>query len=118
MPPSGGPSRDRIRVLHICGAIEEALSFVSGKSRDDLTRSRMLTLSLIKEFEMIGEAASRISEPFRKQHSQIPWDALIATRNRLVHGYFDVDIGVIWNTIDGDLPRLLEKLKPLRPHDL
>lgn len=114
MPRERDLSPDDVRVAHICDAIDEALSFVEGKTRDDLAANRMLTLSLIKELEMIGEAAGKISEGFRRKHPEIPWDAMIATRNRLIHGYFDVDVEIVWKTIDEDLPQLSEELSRIR----
>ena len=111
MPRSAALSPDGIRVAHICDAIDEALSFAEGKTKEDLATSRMLVLALFKELEMIGEAASKISEAFRRKHAEIPWDAMIATRNRLVHGYFDVDVEIVWKTISEDLPRLIEDLR-------
>ena len=114
MPRRGGLSPDGVRVAHLCDAIDEALSFVEGKTKEDLAGSRMLTLSLIKELEMIGEAAGRVSEGFRRKHAKIPWDAMIATRNRLIHGYFDVDVEIVWKTVSEDLPQLAENLRRIR----
>jgi len=114
MPRRGDLSPDDIRLAHIRDAIDEALSFVEGKTKEDLAGSRMLTLSLIKELEMIGEAASKISEGFRRKHIEIPWDAMIATRNRLIHGYFDIDVEIVWKTVSEDLPQLAEKLRGIR----
>ena len=114
MPRRGDRSPDSIRVAHICDAIDEALSFVEGKTKKDLAGNRMLLLSLIKELEMIGEAAGKISVGFRRKHAEIPWDAMIATRNRLIHGYFDVDVEIVWKTVSEDLPQLAEKLRHIR----
>lgn len=92
-------------------AVAEALDFVRGKSRRDLAKDRKLTLALIKDIEIAGEAASRITEGFRGRHANIPWPALIATRNRLIHGYFSVDLDIVWSTAKSDLPPLLAALR-------
>jgi len=91
-------------------AVNECLRFASGKSRRALEKDRMLVLALIKELEMIGEAAARVSEAFKREHPGVPWAALIATRNRLIHGYFDVDLDIVWNTAHKDLPLLKKSL--------
>ena len=94
-------------------AVNEALEFVRGTRRVDLDRNRMLVLCLVKELEIIGEAASRVSNDVRSQHGAIPWQDISGMRNRLIHAYFDVDLDVVWNTVSNDLPQLkagLEKL--------
>lgn len=73
----------------------------------------MLSLALIREIEVIGEAASRVSDEIKNSHSEIPWGAIIGTRNRLIHGYFDVDLDIVWATVKTDLPALGKQLKPL-----
>jgi uncharacterized protein with HEPN domain len=92
-------------------AANEALSFIRGKSRADLDSNRMLVLSLIRELEIIGEAASRISRETRSQTSAIPWQDITGMRNRLIHAYFDVDLGTVWSTVTKDLPVLKSELE-------
>jgi len=104
---------DEIRIKHMIDAANEALSFVKGKKRSDLDCNRQLTLSLIKEIEMIGEAASTISDSFKKNHSEGVWDLIIGARNRLIHGYFDVDLDIIWKTVTENLPELVKQLKEI-----
>ncbi len=110
MPPKSFEA-DAIRVKHILDAAREALAFVRNKSQQGLRQDRKLALSLIKEIEMIGEAASRVSAAFRERHRDVPWEAMIATRNRLIHGYFDIDYGIVWDTVTIEFPKLIEKLK-------
>lgn len=94
-------------------AAEEAISFAEGKERKDLDGERMLVLSVIKEIEMIGEAAAKISVEVRGKKSQIPWNDIVGMRNHLVHGYFDVDLDLLWNTIEHNLPVLVMNLKKI-----
>ncbi len=102
---------DLIRIRHILDAVKEALTFSRDKSRDDLDNSRMLTLAIIKELEIIGEAASKISPAFKASQPHIPWLDIVGMRNRLTHGYFDVDLDLVWITVQEDLPLLLEQLE-------
>jgi uncharacterized protein with HEPN domain len=92
-------------------AAKEALFFTRGKQRKDLDSDRMLTLSIIKAIEMIGEAASKVKEESRNLHPEVPWSSIIAMRNRLIHVYFDVNLDRVWDTITDDLPPLIAILE-------
>ena len=76
---------DEIRPRHMLDAAREAVSFMHGRTRDDLDLDRQLVLALVKSIEIVGEAASRITESSRQELPQIPWDQIIGMRNRLVH---------------------------------
>lgn len=104
---------DLIRIRHILDAVKEALTFSREKNRDDLDNNRMLTLAIIKELEIIGEAASKISPEFKATQSHIPWLDIVGMRNRLTHGYFDVDLDLVWITVQEDLPLLQEQLEKM-----
>ena len=98
---------DRIRLQHMRDAAIEAIAFANGRSREDLNADRMLSLALVREIEVIGEAASRVSTFTREEVPQMPWADVIGMRNRLVHAYFDIDLDVVWATVVEDLPILL-----------
>jgi uncharacterized protein with HEPN domain len=94
-------------------AANEALEFIHGKNRSDLDTDRMLVLSLVKELEIIGEAANKVSVETRSQSNAIPWQDISGMRNRLIHAYFDVDLDVVWSTVTKDLPSLKAELDRL-----
>jgi len=102
---------DRIRIQHMFDASKEALTFVEGITEENFSKNRMIILSVIKDIEIIGEAASRISDEIKSRYPDIPWQDIIGMRNRLIHGYFDVDIKLVWNTTKNNLPSLLKTLK-------
>jgi len=102
---------DLIRIRHMRDAAIEALSFAVGKSRSGLGNDRMLVLAIIKDLEIIGEPASRVSSEMRERFADIPWQDIVGMRNRLIHGYFDVDIDRVWDTVNSDLPELLKLLE-------
>jgi len=106
-------SHDRIRLQHMLDATKEALEFVQGMRRADLDRNRMLVLSLVKELEIIGEAAGKVSAELRSQHSAIPWLDISGMRNRLIHAYFEIDLDVVWTTVSKDLPLLKTELEKI-----
>ena len=89
-------------------AATEALSFVAHCEREDVITDRRLALALIKEIEIVGEAANRISEETKQQHPDIPWSAIVGMRNRLIHAYAEIDIEMVWSAVTQDLPRLVK----------
>ena len=102
---------DLIRVRHMVDAVREALAFAHGKSRTELDHDRMLALAIIKELEIVGEAAAKVSAEGRGAYPVIPWADIVGMRNRLIHGYFDIDLDLVWNTVADDLAPLLEQLE-------
>lgn len=91
-------------------AAAEALQFAAGKTRADLDHDRMLVLAILKDLEIIGEAAGRVSRETTERYTSIPWDEIVGMRNRLIHGYFDVNLDVVWETVSHDLPQLLAEI--------
>jgi uncharacterized protein with HEPN domain len=71
----------------------------------------MLNLSLVHLLEIIGEAARGISQESRDAHPEIAWKKMAGMRDRLIHGYYDVDMGVVWETVTKDLPPLISQLE-------
>ncbi|HBL10147.1 MAG TPA: hypothetical protein DD379_01685, partial [Cyanobacteria bacterium UBA11162] len=102
---------DLTRLHHIQDAAREALIFMSGKRREDLANDRMLMLAVVKDLEIIGEAAGRISAECRARYPGIPWVDMIGMRNRLTHAYFSINLDVIWDTVTNDLAPLVEQLE-------
>lgn len=104
---------DRIRLRQMLDHAGEAMALVQGRRLEDLARDRVLELALTRLVEIIGEAATRIGEETRQLFPAIPWPQIIGMRNRLIHGYDQVDLQVLWNTITEDLPPLVQALKEL-----
>ncbi len=92
---------------------QEAVSIAEGKTRTDLDSDRLLNLALTRLVEIIGEAANRISENVRSKYPQIPWQQMIGARNRLIHGYDNVDFDILWTIIQTDLPDLVVQLRKI-----
>lgn len=102
---------DQIRLRHMLDAAREALAFVSGRSRTDLDGDRMLVLALIKDIEILGEAANQTSAETKSQLPEIPWADVVGMRNRLVHVYFDINLETLWQTVQRDLPPVITALE-------
>ena len=106
---------DAIRLRHMRDAAREAVSFVQGRTRDDMERDRQLVLALVKDIEIVGEAAAKIAETTRRCLSEIPWRRIVGMRHRLVHAYFDINLDIVWNTVREELPELIALLDALIP---
>ncbi|OIP28955.1 MAG: hypothetical protein COW04_10945 [Deltaproteobacteria bacterium CG12_big_fil_rev_8_21_14_0_65_43_10] len=106
---------DMVYIRHILDAASKALLFTKNHNRKELDANEMLSLSLVRLLEIIGEAANVVSADFREKHSQIPWKKMIGLRNRLIHGYFDVNLDIVWDTVEEDLPPLVADLEKIIP---
>ena len=105
------PKSDLARLQHVLEAASKARDIATGKSRDDLDADEILRFALIHLLELVGEAATGLSAEIREREPQVPWAKTIALRNRLIHGYFDVDLDIVWDTIQGRLPSLIEAVE-------
>jgi len=101
---------DTIRLRHILDAAQEAIEFAHGHTRADLDGDRKLVLALVKDIEILGEAAYQVSPIAREQRSGIPWNDIIGMRHLLVHAHFDINLDILWRTVQDDLPPLLQEL--------
>jgi len=108
---------DIICVRHILDAARKAIEFVQNRSRKNLDEDEMLSLSLVRLLEIIGEAATCVSAGYREKYTQIPWKKMIGLRNRLIHGYFDINLDIVWDTIMKDLPPLVDALEKIIDRD-
>jgi len=102
---------DSIGLRHMLDRARQARTLARGRSRGDLDSDDMLQLALTRLVEVIGEAATRVSAPTREKHPEIPWSDIVGMRNRLIHGYDTVDLGLLWDTIDADLPAVIVQLE-------
>lgn len=110
-------AKDSVRLRHMRDAARTGMRLADGRARADLNRDEGLVLALVKAVEIIGEAASRVSESTRNEMPSVPWGDIVAMRNRLVHVYFDIDLDILWSTVQEDLPALAAALEPIVPAD-
>ncbi|MCK4265831.1 MAG: DUF86 domain-containing protein [Thermoplasmata archaeon] len=106
---------DTVCIKHVLDAARKAVEFSKGRNRRDLDSDEKLALSLVHLLEIVGEAASGVSEDYRKEHPGVPWKNMIGLRNRLIHGYFDVNYDIVWDTVVSDLPPLITEMEKLLP---
>ena len=105
--------RDEVYLRHMPSHAREAVSILDGRPREELAGSRILQLALLHLVEIVGEAASKVSQDAQASMQQLPWRAMIAMRNRIIHGYDTVNVQVLWDTIVHDLPRLAGDLEAI-----
>ncbi len=102
---------DLVRFRHMLDAAKEAVEISSGKSRQDIENERLLNLSLVRLLEIMGEAANFISSDLQTKYSEIEWSQIIGMRNRLIHGYDNIDYDILYQTIKKDIPPLIVDLE-------
>ena len=100
----------QVALRHMLDCAREAAQMAQGKSRAHLDAERMLNLSLVRLLEILGEAATRVPAPERVRYSSIPWQQIVGLRNRLIHGYDNVDFDILWEIVTHDLPPLIVEL--------
>lgn len=106
-------NRDYVRFQHMLDASQAAVSHLTGKSRQELDQNRLLLNGVVRELEILGEAASKITPNIREQFSLLPWREMIGLRNRLIHAYFDVNNQTIWLVVKESLPPLISQLEKI-----
>lgn len=103
-------ARDKGRLQDILEYSRNAMQFAEGISYEQFVADRMRYFAIMKNVEIIGEAANMLTGDFRNQHSEIPWEQIIGMRHVLVHGYAQISDLKLWRTVVTDLPSLYERV--------
>ena len=106
-------AEDEVRIRHMIEAAESIAEFVAGRERSELDTNRMLLFAVVRAIEILGEAASKVSEDERVASGGIPWKAIVGMRNRLIHAYFDVNAQLVWESATVEIPAILPQLRSL-----
>jgi uncharacterized protein with HEPN domain len=104
---------DVARIRHALDAARKAVSVTSRHSVDSFKADELLPLAVVRLLEIIGEAAAQASDDLRDRYPDLPWRPMIGMRNRLIHGYHDVNLDIVWDTVKKDLPPLVSALSDL-----
>ena len=104
----------RVSLVHILGCIEKIQRFTVGGKQVFLEQD-LIQDAVLRNFEVMGEAAKRIDEMFRGNHPQVPWRALAGLRDVLIHQYDRADLGKVWDLVENDLPKLRRAIDQLLP---
>ncbi|MBI3159580.1 MAG: DUF86 domain-containing protein [Chloroflexi bacterium] len=108
---------DRVYVKHMLDSAQKARAIAGNLSRANFDADETVRLALTHLLQVIGEAARRVSPAYQKAHPQIPWSAVIGMRHKVVHDYLNVDEDVVWQTLQEDLPALIEVLAQYSDED-
>ena len=103
--------RDQMSIRQMLEYARQACQIAAPYRRPDLDTNLMLKYTLIYLITVLGEAARRVSQPTKNQYPQIPWSEIIGMRNRLVHGYDTIDLDLLWDTVQLELPPLIQSLE-------
>ena len=98
--------KDKTRLLHIVEAIDNIAEFLEDKTFEAYSNDKILKFAVIKNLEIIGEAAYFLTKEFKNQHKTIEWQDLIGMRHILVHGYYQIKDEIVWATVETDLEPL------------
>ena len=104
--------RDPATILDIVLACYKLIGFVTGRSRAELDQDLMLQFAVLHAIAIVGEAANRLSPGFRQAHPTMPWGEVIGTRNRIIHGYDDVKLDIIWDIAADKIHQFLRRGYP------
>ena len=104
---------DNVYLQDIIGAIEIILEYIENKTESEFVNDQMLQDAVIRRFEIIGEASTKISEDIKNKNPGIQWRLMKGMRNKLIHEYFGVSAITIYSTVKLDLPILKEQLENL-----
>ena len=102
--------RDKERLEHILAAIDRVARYTKDKTFDDLLADDMMYYAVVKNIEMMGEAANMLTSEFQESHPETPWKMVKGMRNYIVHEYFQIDNVVVWDVVSNELSTLREQI--------
>ena len=106
-------SRDHTYLEHMLAAIARIRRYVGRRRRTGFLRNALLQDAVIRNIEIVGEAAGRVSADFIARSPAIPWREIVGMRHRLIHGYLQVNLDTVWEVVERDLPALERNLHAL-----
>ena len=103
---------DQVRLRHMLEAAQKVQQFTRNSTRKDLDTDEKLSLAIVRLLEICGEAAKAVSA-IKDAKLQVPWSQIGRTRDRLIHGYFNVDMDIVWQIVVADIPPSSTKSRKL-----
>lgn len=109
MPP------DQAYLLDILESARLAVAYLQGVSKEAFIQNIQLQDAVVRRIEIVGEAARRVSQDTRESISEVPWAEMIGMRNLMIYDYDDIDPEIVWDTVQNDLPDLINQIEPHVP---
>lgn len=106
--------REQDYLRHIEEAIARIQRYLDGKTENDFLSDDLIQDAVIRNLEIIGEAVSKLGGDLKAQYSYIPWQEISGMRDRLIHGYFSVNLSIVWDTVNNVLPDFMGKITVIR----
>ncbi len=107
--------KDEALLLDMLIAARKIQRFTASMTQDAFKGNEMIQSAVIREIQVIGEAARMVTDETKAKHTSIEWSAISGMRNRIIHEYFNIDLSIVWETINSDIPALLEQLERIVP---
>jgi uncharacterized protein with HEPN domain len=104
---------DNAYLLDILESAKIALSHINGKTFQEFDTDILFQDGVIRRLEMIGEAAGRVSDEIQNVYKDLPWAKMKGMRNFLIHEYDDIDLKIVWDTVNNNLPPLIKELEKI-----
>lgn len=112
---SDAPAREwRFYIDDMISFAEKVVAYTDGLNQEGFVVSGLNYDATVRNLELIGEAATNIPDEIRQSYPQIPWRLVVATRNKLIHGYLGIDNDTLWSIIQSDVPALLTDLRKIK----
>ncbi|MFH1054667.1 MAG: DUF86 domain-containing protein [Candidatus Altiarchaeota archaeon] len=105
---------DKAYIKHIYDTIIDLEGFTKDATLTDFLKDTEKQYAVIRAFEVIGEASKNISAEFKKKHPGVPWTKMSAMRDNLIHGYFGVNLELVWSTVKVNIPEIKNRIKALK----
>jgi len=102
-----------VYIKHIRDAIKSIIEYTKDVNKKSFISKNMIQDAVIRRIETIGEAAKNVSIDFRETYSEIQWRKIVGMRDKLIHGYFNVDVERVWNVIINDIPVLKKQIEEI-----
>jgi uncharacterized protein with HEPN domain len=110
MSTDGNVKKDVIFVMHILESIDAVIEFSAGVTKKELAKSRLKRSAIVREIEVIGEASKNVSEGVKIRYSHVRWKEIAATRDKMIHHYFGVDLDILLAIVKKDIPKLRKEM--------
>ncbi len=104
---------DTVYLRHILDAIGLIEEYTSDMSENEFFSNSMARDAVVRQMEIMGEAAGNVSDDFQEKHPEVPWGKMTGIRNKFVHEYFNVNYAIVWDTVNEDLPVLKKTIETI-----